>query len=259
MFLKNEENHIRNVVQTSLLIALAIVVRNFSYMVYLGGAPGMRISFSGVFTKITAILFGPLFGGIASGLVDITGFIIKPEGAYIPWLTVTAVSGGVITGLVWKMLRRVNAKRLQVSFLLFFIIIGVLGIVNYIHVALIPASPWAQIINSIGKYRDFTTIGLIVACLFGSVFILADQIFRKIYNNSQLYNDFFKILMSTGVSGIIVTTVNTYILRIFIPALGKMGFWVLWIPRVIQEILMVVIQAYVVSILLFTYKKYVRK
>jgi ECF transporter S component (folate family) len=259
MTLKNEENRIKKVVQTSLMIAFAMVVRSFSYMVYLGGAPGMRISFSGVFTKIAAILFGPLYGGIASGLVDVIGFIIKPEGAYIPWLTVTSIFGGIITGFLWIVLKNVNTKTLQRTFILFFTTIGILGIANYIHVSLIPDSKWAQIINSIGKYRDFTSIGLMVASLIGLIFLLIDQIVKKVHNNSEMYNDFLKILVSTSVSGITVTTLNTYILRIFIPSLGKMGFLILWIPRAIEEILMVIIQAYVISILLFVFRKHIQK
>ncbi|HBM81036.1 MAG TPA: ECF transporter S component, partial [Clostridiaceae bacterium] len=45
-----------------------------------------------------AILFGPLYGGIASGILDVLGYMLKPDGAYIPWLTVTAIAGGIITG-----------------------------------------------------------------------------------------------------------------------------------------------------------------
>ncbi len=255
----NGKHSIRKIVFTALLVSLAMVIRNFSYMVFFGGAPGMRIGFSGVFTKMAAVLFGPLFGGIASGLVDIFGFIINPLGPYIPWLTVTSVSGGVITGFLWILFGNFNDGKLQKSFLVFLIIIGAIGAVNHIHIAFIKSSFWTGLLNSIGKYRDFTSVGLEAASFIGLCFILVDLVIKRLHPNSKIHTDFLKILLSTGISGIIITTLNTYILQSFIPGLGKMGFLAFWIPRGVQEIVMVIIQAYIVSILLSVYRKYFLK
>jgi len=248
-------DRIRKIVLTGLLIALAIVVRNFSYMVYFGGATGMRITFSGIFTKLAAILSGPLFGGIAGGIVDIVGYLLKPEGAYIPWLTVTAVLGGFITGIIWMVLKNIDTEKFQKVFLALFIVIGLIGIVNHINIAFIPSSPWTHLLNKMGKNMNFTTFGLEAAALIGLVFILIDKLINRFNKNFPVRNDLLKVLFSTGVSGIIVTTLNTQILRMFIPSLGNMGFMVFLVPRLIQEILMVIIQAYIISILLTLYKE----
>lgn len=250
-------NHLRKVVQTSLFIALALVTRSFSYMVYIGGATGMRISFSGVFTRITAILFGPLYGGAASGIVDIIGYLLKPEGAYIPLLTITAVLGGVITGLLWRNVKNIDSKKMQISFLGLFIVIGVIGIINHIYIIFKPYSHWAQMLQKIGKYENFATIGLEIVSLLGLLLFSIDFIISKKHKEMQAHDTFLKILTAVGLSGIIVTTLNTFILQLFIPNLGKISFMIFWIPRLIQEIFMSVVQAYVISFLLAIYKRYV--
>lgn len=248
---------IKLIVQVSLLIALAFVIRNLSYMVYFGGAPGMRVGFSGVFTKITAILFGPVLGGTASGIIDILGYIVKPEGAYIPWLTITAVLGGVIAGILWKLIGRFDLMKFRRYFFVFILVVGVLGIANHIFFDYMPESYWAGVMNKLGKYKDFASIGLEVISAIGLVFFAADVIIKKVSGKSNSQDEFLKVVIATGVSGIIVTTLNTFILQIFIPALGKKGFIIFWVPRVIEEIIMVVIQAYIISILITIYKKYI--
>lgn len=250
---------VKAVVQTSLFTALAIVVRNLSYMVYFGGAPGMRIGFSGIFTKIAAILSGPFLGGAASGILDIMGYLIKPEGAYIPLLTVSAILGGVVTGVLWKVFGKTDTDRLQRAALILISAIGAAGIFNHICISYYSKSLWARTIQGLGKYRDFASIGLEAIAIVGIILFIADFAVKKKIKKPEMHNDFLKVLLVTGISGVLVTTLNTYILQLFIPQLGKMGFVIFWIPRVIQEIFMTVIQAYIVSLLLSIYKKTVTK
>jgi ECF transporter S component (folate family) len=256
---RDNTQYTKRIVQTGLFIALALIIRSFSYMVYIGGAPGMRISFSGIFTSLPAILFGPIYGGCASGILDILGFVMKPEGGYIPWLTLTAILGGVITGLLWKAIKNVDVHKFQKGLLILFIIIGVIGGINHLNVLLLPNNPWAQVINSIGKNKDFVTIGLEVASLIGIGLLVIDLLIQRRYKNAAIHHNYLKLLIVIGISGICVTTLNTYILQVFIPALGKKGFMIFWIPRVVQEILMTVIQTYVISILLSIYQRLLNK
>lgn len=255
MEIKSKSISIKTIVQVSLLIALSLVVRNLSYMVYFGGAPGMRIGFSGVFTKLIAILFGPFFGGTASGIVDILGFLLKPEGAYILPLTITAALGGVTTGMLWKLTRNLELIKFKWFFLVFTVIVGALGIINHVFISFMPDSDWTHVINKFGKYKDFASVGLEVISGIGLMFFIADIIFKKVSSKSNNHNDFLKVVLTTGLSGILVTTLNTFILQIFIPALGKKGFIIFWVPRVIEEIFMTVIQAYIITLLITIYKK----
>lgn len=73
------------IVQTGLLIAIAQVVRLISSTyIYIAGTPAIRISFSGPFTQMPAILFGPLVGGIAGGISDLIGFSLSLQGHISP-------------------------------------------------------------------------------------------------------------------------------------------------------------------------------
>lgn len=75
----------------AVFIGLAVVAKLFlSIKIPLLGADGLRISLAGVFTAFPAFICGPIYGGIASAASDFIGYIIKPDGAYIPWLTLTA-------------------------------------------------------------------------------------------------------------------------------------------------------------------------
>lgn len=60
--------------------------------------------------------------------------------------------------------------------------------------------------------------------------------------------DFFRILTAVTLAGLFVTTVNTVILRIYLPAWNGRLFAVLLIPRVCEEIIVQVIQAYIISL-----------
>lgn len=250
--------NIRRVVQTGLLIALALVIRYFSFMIFFGGAAGMRISFSGVFTRLAAVLFGPLYGGIASGLLDILGYIMKPEGAYIPWMTVTAVLGGAITGLIWLILKNVDPRKLQKAFLIFFIAIGIIGIANHVNVVFSSQSAWAKAIAGIGKNRNFATIGLEVVSVVGILIFIVDRFIQRKQQKLMIHENYLKLLIATGIAGLVVTVLNTFILQAFIPALGKLGFFVFLVPRVIQDLLMTVITSYIISYLLAVYKRLTR-
>ena len=71
--------------------------------------PYIRIGFSGLPNQVVAYLFGPAVGGIFGGALDVIKYILKPEGAFFPGFTVSAILGGVIYGaLLYK-------KKLQIG------------------------------------------------------------------------------------------------------------------------------------------------
>ncbi|MEA4832980.1 MAG: folate family ECF transporter S component [Oscillospiraceae bacterium] len=98
---------LRKITLSAVFLALALVSKLFlSISLPMLGANGMRIGFAGIFTAFPAILFGPFYGGAVSALSDLLGAMIKPDGAYIPWLTLTAFCGGFIKGLLWRLLTK---------------------------------------------------------------------------------------------------------------------------------------------------------
>ena len=254
-----QQKYIRNIVQAGLLVALAIAVRNFSYMVYFEGAAGMRLGIAGVFTRTASVLCGPLFGAIASGLVDVIGYILKPEGAYIPLLTVTAFLGGIVAGLVWRTLKGIDTGKLQRTFIITVIFSGMVGLANHIAVLTLPESQWVKVLSMLGKYRGFCTVGLEALGLCGLFIYLANAVVTKLSSNSNINRVYFNVLLAVGISGLMVTIANTFILRAFIPGLAKMALVVFLVPRVIEELIMTVAQSYLISILVSVYYRYIEK
>ena len=248
----------RKIVQTALFIALAVVVRNFSTMIYLAGVPGMRIGFSGIFSRMPALLFGPFYGGLSSGILDVIGYFMNPEGGYMPLLTLTAVLGGVLSGLLWRLFRNVSNEKIQRWLWIIFIVIGAAGVFNYINNTLFPQSYIALAIAKAGKNKGFLDFGLIGVSLVGVLLLILDYALRRKFPNASLNKYYLKILLAFGVSGITVTVINTPILMHFF-GLGKAGFILFLIPRLVQEILMTVILGYITSFLYEIYNRFISR
>lgn len=101
----------------------------------------------------------------------------------------------------------------------------------------------------------FTTFGLEVTAAVGFLLLVIDYVMKKKFTANYVHDNFLKLLISVGISGLIVTTINTQILRIFIPALSKKAFMAFWIPRAIEELFMSIYIAYMLSFLLHLYRK----
>ena len=107
--------HTRRIVVSALFLALALVLRTlFRMYVPLMGESGIRLSIHGIFSTAPAILFGPFYGAMTSGLTDMVGHFISPSGAWIPWLTLTAVLGGFTRGWLWIALKNRCAKIMRI-------------------------------------------------------------------------------------------------------------------------------------------------
>lgn len=250
---RSQTNYIKVIVQTGLLIAIAQIVKLFSNYIYIAGIPALKISFSGPFSKMPGILFGPVVGGISAFLSDIIGYLTKPTGAYIPWLTLTAVLGGILTPIIWKGLKNVNIKYIQTVCIVIFTVIGLLGIFNHIQLTYYENSSWTKYILDIGKGSDFATAFLIATSVAGFILLLIDRIIQKRFNNLKIYNNFLKLIISVGVPGLIVTTINTQTLRLFNPVLSEKAFIAFLLPRIVEELFITVYIAYMLSLLLYLY------
>lgn len=79
-----------------LLISMEIVLTRFlSFQ-----TPFVRISLGFIPIALSAVLFGPLMGGITGMMADIIGMMIAPMGAYFPGFTISAFITGAIYGLL---------------------------------------------------------------------------------------------------------------------------------------------------------------
>lgn len=90
-----ELKELRNVVVCGLLIALSMVIESFT--VNLGFA---KINFA--FLAIAAIgtLFGPTVSLFAGGMCDILGYLVAPDGGFLPLYTLIGAAQGLIYGLI---------------------------------------------------------------------------------------------------------------------------------------------------------------
>lgn len=121
---------------TGLFVALGVAVKSIAgFTIPIMGPGGMRVGLAGIFTAFPAFLFGPLYGGVASGLSDVLGYVIKPDGAYIPWLSLTAFLGGVLKGLLWKWLKNGIGKKGGAILLVLFLLVGAysFGVYDTLH------------------------------------------------------------------------------------------------------------------------------
>ncbi len=251
---ENKRQKTKMLVQTALFIALGLVLRNFSYMVYVGGGAGMRLGVSGFFTKLPAFLFGPIYGGLCSSIVDFLGYIIRPDGAYIFPLTITAGLGGALTGFLYSKSKNVSISKTKIIYFGFIIICFAIGTINLISSKIFPETILGGFLNSFGNKTNFFTYGLFAIVVLGIIFYIINAILLKKFN-APFINNYIKIFIVLLPVDILITTLNTFILMWFIPALAKLGFWVFYLPRLAQELASVFISSYAISYLLELTKK----
>jgi len=247
------------IIQTALLIGIALALRSISIMVSVMGAPGLRVSFAAVFTRMPAILFGPLYGGIAGGIVDVAGYLIKPEGPYMPLLTLTSILDGVIAGFIWKFLKNRNTAKIQKGLWITFIVLGIAGLFNLSIAYYFPDSSISLALESMGKRKDYMILGLLAVAVIGLILLTIDFAVRKKFPEAAVNKYYLKVLLTFLAAGVPVTTVNSYIIMLYYESLRKIGFLLFWIPRLLEEILMAVLLSYITAFLLSVYDRFIRK
>ena len=91
-----ELKKLKTIVITALLIAVGIILGQFSVQL----TETTKIGISFIATQMTANLFGPVVGGIMGGVTDILKFIIKPTGGFLIGYTISAILGPMIYGIM---------------------------------------------------------------------------------------------------------------------------------------------------------------
>ena len=125
-----------NLTVSAMLLALSIVLKYFENM-SMGflGTNLIKIGFSLIPIVAAAILYGPVVSGIIGGLNDIIGYLLAPQGAYIPGFTISMILVGVIYGVAFYKenvkLTRVIAAEVIITFLINILLGGVWFMVFY--------------------------------------------------------------------------------------------------------------------------------
>jgi len=89
------KTNIKTLTYVAMLIAIEIVLSRFCSI----STPIVKIGFGFVPIAVCAILYGPVWAGVAGGLADFIGAILFPIGAYFPGFTVSMVLTGIVFGL----------------------------------------------------------------------------------------------------------------------------------------------------------------
>lgn len=92
----NEFKKLETLVMTALLIAIGIVLGQFSIQI----TQDVKVGISFIATQLTATMFGPVVGGVMGGVADVVKFIIKPTGAFSILWTLNAIVGPIIYGIM---------------------------------------------------------------------------------------------------------------------------------------------------------------
>lgn len=105
-------------------------------------------------------------------------------------------------------------------------------------------------------YINFITLGPEGTALLGLLYIGAEALInlRRRKRGKEGGAPHIRIFASIFGSGLIVTTINTVVLRYFtLPAWAGRAFWILWTPRALEELIVCIIQAYFIAILYDVY------
>lgn len=239
----------RRLAVASLLLALSVMINYFRVTIPVGGAPVLRISPGGPFLRYIGILFGPLYGGIAFGLSDLIGFVLKPENGFIWPLTVVEILKGAAIAWLWQKLRNTNFKVYNKFYVMLFILLVITGSINYIAINYFPQSVYTEFISIIGKDTDYVGIGLIIAGFTGLFLSFIVLLLRKIIRDTEFFVNYLILIIAIGMPCLLATTVNTFILKSYL-FLPDRAIIFLWLPRIIKELIMVLYNTYVICFLM---------
>ncbi len=279
--------YMRRITISAVFLSISLVLKTtFSFYIPMFGQNGMSIGISGIFSIMPSILFGPVYGAAVSGLSDFLGYILKPVGTYLPLMTLIVAMGGFVRGALWFALRSKDSKKMRIVVAVFSALLLLIGICNivflsidginsefYNHVQkenintddmhLVSKMLIERTINTkdpsgnLVTYITFVTSGIIGSAALGLFLLTADLFISKRFHHDTSKGQITQLLIAMISSGLFVTTLNTVLLRETIFTAWKLlPFAVIWIPRVIEEILGNTVKAYFVAVLLGICKKH---
>lgn len=93
----NELKHLKTIVVVAMFVAIGVVL---GFMFSIQVTDFLRIGFSFIANEMTALLYGPVVGGIMGGITDLLKYLVKPTGAYFLGFALNAILAGVIYGAI---------------------------------------------------------------------------------------------------------------------------------------------------------------
>lgn len=283
-----KETKTQKITMTAIFIGVALVLRLvFPISIPLFGQNGMKVGLSGIFTALPALLFGPIFGAAASGLYDILAFVLRPDGAYLFPMLAAVTFGGFLRGALWIALKKVNTTVLRIfigitsslsvifgiSNIICFKIDGITSIFyeNNANISTEGLTPIGKMLITrtsalsdpsiqLNFYITLLTYGIIALGLVGISLLIVDLFASKQLLKRGMQSNALQILITIITAGIVVTTINTVILReMFFTGWKALPFSFVLIPRIIEELLSGSIEVYILALLMNVYQRNFKK
>jgi len=268
---------------SAMFLAIAVTMRvYFSNYIPIFGESGLRIGLHGMFSAMPAILFGPIYGAIVSGLTDFLGHHIRPSGAFNPLFTLTSILGGFIRGAVWMFLRnRATLTMRNIVIVLSFLIISI-GVANTIalnadgvgrdfydnfasdyadsvdtsemnlisRMAIVRSIDTQNPANILDDFITFSTVAMIGVGAFGLLLVVLDWAIKRFFLNDHKIAT-MALLLAMMTAAVLTNTINTYILReMVLPSWQYLPFFAVWFFRVMPTIGTTVINTFFVAFML---------
>jgi len=270
--------HLRRLTITAVFLSVALTLHlMFSFYIPLFGEQGMRVGISGIFSTMPSILFGPLWGALATGVNDILRFIMRPSGAaYLPQMTIALAAGAFLRGAVWLLLRKRNPQKIRICVIALSAVALIFGLVNLIffridgiNVAIFDgdtstngmfvmsrfiltrALGVSDHVGTLGTMVTTFTLAPIAVSVLGFTLCIVDFFLSKtLKKDDKNFVSIMPLLIAMLVGAWFQSTMNTIILRELVwQSWQHMPFVVVWLPRILQTTITTAVYSYFVALL----------
>ena len=135
------------------------------------------------------------------------------------------------------------------------IFVALFGAFNHVCILSYPNFAWSQVLTGLKTKSVYFTYGLYIVALLGVIFYVVNYFLQKKFKGSFM-NEYMRMFVTFLISDITVTTINTFVLIWFIPALAKIPFMTFYLPRLAQEIVAVFMHSFVIAYLYDVFKRF---
>ena len=146
--------NVRSLVMIALLLGLRIAL---GYVTTLRITDNIKIGYAIFPNTALGMLFGPVVGGIAGGIADFLGFILRPSGAFFPGYTLDSIVAGMIYGYSFYKREKITPLRVFCTLLCVTVVVNLCMTTTWISIQATVKSFSAFFENPSGAFQDYFT------------------------------------------------------------------------------------------------------
>ncbi len=240
----NKFTHTQKIAITGILVAISIIISTFSIPINIGGNTTMKITFASPFLIIVGVMFGPVYAGIAYFSNDVISHLIKPIGVYMWEYALIVVTKGVLVAILYRVVEKVNMNSLKV----FLLATNISGLT----VAFLGMTYFVYTSNYKNNYILTCFLVLAISIINLVVYIVLTEKYKMLKDN------YLKLNYAIFLPYVIATIITTFLFKKYFGFTKETAYIVL-VPRVLEEVIMVTIYSIVGCILLQILKNHIFK